>query len=288
MTTGEEDRTSEFRLPAEDMEGDLDMTVQEDELDAKGRPLIDWVKPVDWLLANAEVYEGWEEDEEDQDVDFIDLYESDEEDGNSSEDSDEIYGEEKIYEEADNNEEEDNDNDNDYDNDYDNDHYLKDVGEAQDQSSHSLSLSEDGDLNMIGAGETSGSGLGRANRDFNCPQSASATRGLHSDAAENRFRASTQEIGERLLGWAMTPNDFFTSPEDQQDSIEHIITKRKRLFAGNARLIIDLEAAAREDAHEQGIDLEEMDRIDREMDRLALLNMSRQQFPRRVIKEPQN
>ena len=284
MTTGGEDRTSEFRLTAEDMEGDLDMTVREDELDEKGRPLIDWVKPVEWLLPNAEVYEEWEEDEEDQDVDFIDLYESDEEDGNSSEDSDEIYGEEKIYEEEDNDKEEDNDDDDDYDN----DQYLKDVGEAQDQSSHSLSLSEDGDLDMIGAGETSGSGLGRANRDFNRPQSASATRGLYSDAAENRFRASTQEIGERLLGRAMTPKDFFTSPEDQQDSIEHIITKRKRLFAGNARLIIDLEAAAREDAEEQGIDLEEMDRIDREMDRLALLNMSRQQFPRRVKKEPEN
>jgi hypothetical protein len=86
----------------------------------------------------------------------------------------------------------------------------------------------------------------------------------------------------------MTPKDFFTSPEDQQDSIEHLTTKRKRLLAGNARLIIDLEAAAREDAEEQGIDLEEMDRIDREMDRQALLNMSRQQFPRYVKKEPED
>jgi len=284
MTTGGEDRTSEFRLTAEDMEGDLDMTVREDELDEKGRPLIDWVKPVEWLLPNAEVYEECEEEEEDQDVDFIILYESDEEDGNSSEDSDEIYGEEKIYEEEDNDEKEDNDNDYDYDN----DQYLKDVGEAQDQSSHSLSLSEDGDLDLIGAGETSGSGLSRANRDFSRPQSASATRELYSDAAENCFRASTQEIGERLLGRAMTLKDFFTSPEDQQDSIEHIIIKRKRLFAGNARLIIDLEAATREDPKEQGIDLEEMDRIDCEIDRLALLNMSRQQFPRRVKKEPEN
>jgi len=284
MTTGGEDHTSEFRLTVEDMEGDLDMTVREDELDEKGRPLIDWVKPVEWLLPNAEVYEEWEEDEEDQDVDFIDLYESDKEDGNSSENSDEIYGEEKIYKEEDNDEEEANDDDDDYDN----DQYLKDVGEAQDQASHSLSLSEDGDLNMIGAGETSGSGSGRANRDINRPQSATATRGLSSAAAETRFRAGTQEIGERLLGRAMTPKEFFTSPEDQQDSIEHIITKRNHLFAGNVCLIIDLEAGAREDAEEQGIDLEEMDRIDREMDRLALLNMSRQQFPRRVKKEPEN
>jgi len=29
------------------MEGDLDMTVRVDEHDEKGRPLIDWVKPVE-------------------------------------------------------------------------------------------------------------------------------------------------------------------------------------------------------------------------------------------------
>ena len=79
---------------------------------------------------------------------------SDEEDGNSSEVSDEIYGEKKIYEEEDNEEEEGNAEDDDFDN----DQYLKDVGEVQDQSSHSLSLSEDGDLDIIGEGETSGSG----------------------------------------------------------------------------------------------------------------------------------
>ena len=39
------------------MERDLDMRVREDELDEKGRPLIDWVRPVEWLLPNAEVYE---------------------------------------------------------------------------------------------------------------------------------------------------------------------------------------------------------------------------------------
>jgi len=71
----------------------------------------------------------------------------------------------------------------------------------------------------------------------------------------------------------MTPKDFFTSPEDQQDSIKNIVTKRERFLAGNARLIIDLEAAGREDAEEQGIDIDEMDRIDREMDRQAVLNM---------------
>jgi len=99
MPIGAEDSTSEYRLTEEDMEGDLDMPVREDELDEKGRPLIDWVKPVEWLLPNAEVYEEWEEDEEDEDGDFIDLYESGDEGGNGSEDSDEVYGEEEIDEE---------------------------------------------------------------------------------------------------------------------------------------------------------------------------------------------
>jgi len=73
---------------------------------------------------------------------------------------------------------------------------------------------------------------------------------LDGVAAEHRFRVCTQEIGERLLWPAMIPKDIFTSPEDQQDSIENIVTKRKRFLAGNARLIIDLEAAAREEAEE--------------------------------------
>jgi len=80
------------------MEGDLDMTVREDELHENGRPLIDWVKPVEWLLPNAEIYEEWEEDAEDEDVEFIDLYESADEGGNGSEGSDEAYGEEQIGE----------------------------------------------------------------------------------------------------------------------------------------------------------------------------------------------
>jgi len=41
MPIGREDRTSEYRLAEQDMEADLDMTVREDELDEKGRPLID-------------------------------------------------------------------------------------------------------------------------------------------------------------------------------------------------------------------------------------------------------
>jgi len=144
------------------------------------------------------------------------------------------------------------------------------------------------DVHMTDKGETAGSGLGSRMRDLGYPGSASSSRGLYGDAAEHRFRASTQEIGERLLGRAMTPKDFFTSPEDQQDSIENIVTKRMRFLAGNARLIIDLEAAAREDAKEQGIDIEEMDRIDPEMDRQALLNMASQHFLHRMKQEPED
>ena len=117
----------------------------------------------------------------------------------------------------------------------------------------------DDDVHMTDEGETSGSGLGSRMWDLGRPDSASSSPGLYGDAAQHRFRASTQEIGERLLWWGMTPKDFFTSPEDQHDTIENIVTKGNRFLAGNACLIIDLQAAAREDAEEQGIDTEEMD-----------------------------
>jgi len=55
MPIGRGDSTSEYRLTEKDIEQDLDMTVREDQLNEKGRPLIDWVKPVEWLLPNAEV-----------------------------------------------------------------------------------------------------------------------------------------------------------------------------------------------------------------------------------------
>jgi len=127
---------------------------------------------------------------------------------------------------------------------------------------------------MTDVEETSGSGLGSRMRDLGRPDSPSSSGGLYGYVAEHRSRASTQDIGERLLGWAMTPKAFCTSPEDQQDSIDNIVTKRKRFLACNARLIIDLEAADREDAEEQGIDIEEMHRIDHKMDRQALFNMA--------------
>ena len=92
------------------------------------------------------------------------------------------------------------------------------------------------------------------------------------------FHANTQACGEWLLGWAMTAKDFFTSPEDQQDSIKTIVTKRKGFVAGNPSLIIDIEAATREEAEEQGIDIEAMDRIDSEIDRQAFLNIASQDF----------
>jgi len=270
MPIGGEDSTSEYRLTEEDIEGDLDMPVPEDVIDQKSRPLIDWVKPVEWLLPNAEVHEECEEDEEDEDADFIDLYESGDEGGNGSEDSEEVYGEGEIDEDDE-----------------------EDVeGEQEDVEGEQEDVEgwEEGDDNvhMRDEGETFGSGLGSRMRDLGGPDSASSSRGLYGDAAEHRFRASPQEIGERLLGPAMTPMDFFTSPEDEQDSIENIVTKRKRFLAGYARLIIDLEAATREDAEEQGIAIEEMDRIDREMDRQAHLNMASQHFPHRVKQEPEH
>jgi len=61
-----------------------------------------------------------------------------------------------------------------------------------------------------------------------------------------------------------------------------------RFLAGNAHLISDLKAASREDAEEQGIEIEEMDRIEPEMDRQALLNIASQHFPHCVKQEPED
>ena len=207
MPLGGEDSTSVYRLTEEDIEGDLDMMVREDELDEKARPLIDRVKRVEWLLPNAEVYEEWEADEEDEDVDFIDLYESGDEGGNGSEDSDEVDREEEIDEDDEENVE----------------------GEEEDVEGEQEDVEgwEEGNDNvhMTDERETSLSGLGSRMRDLCRPDSAACSRGLYGDAAEHRFRASTQEIGERLLGQAMTPQDFFTSPEDQQYVIENTLIK---------------------------------------------------------------
>jgi len=62
-------------------------------------------------------------------------------------------------------------------------------------------------------------------RHLGRPNSASSSCGLYGDASEHCFRVSTQEIGERLLGQAITPKDFFTCPENQWDSIKNIVTK---------------------------------------------------------------
>jgi len=221
------------------------------------------VKPVEWLLPNWEVYEEWEEDEEDEDVDFIDLYESGDAGGNGLEDADKVYGEEGIDEDDD-----------------------EDVeGKQVDMEGWQEGYD---DVHRTDEGETSGSGLGSIMQHLGCPDSASSSRALYADAAELRFCASTPEIGEQLLGRAMTPKDFFTSPEDQQHSIENIVTKRKSFVARNARLIIDLEAATREHPEEQGIDIEEMDRIDREMYRQAVLHIASLHFPHHVKQEPQD
>ncbi|RPA88434.1 hypothetical protein L873DRAFT_1849712 [Choiromyces venosus 120613-1] len=250
MPTSGKDSTFEYRLMKEDMEGDLGMTVREEEFDAKSRPLIDWVKPVECLMPNAEVYEECEEDE---DVDFVDLYESDEASNGGEDSDDEVYSEEDGQQEHDEEEEEDDDE-------------MGDEVEEPVYLSQTFIKSEDGDVNMMGMGDP----------------------GLYGDEAQNRFRASTQEIGEWLLGRAMTPKDFFTCPEEQEDSIEHIVSKRRWFLAGNACLLVDLEAATREDAAEQGINLEEMDKIDCEMDRLAVLNMASQQFRRHIKKGPRD
>jgi len=90
--------SSEDRLTKQDMEGDLKMTVREDERDEKGGPLIHGVKPLEWFLPNVEVYGEWEGDEQDDDVDIIDLYVAGDEGGNGSDNSDKIYGEEEIDE----------------------------------------------------------------------------------------------------------------------------------------------------------------------------------------------
>jgi len=260
MPIGGENSPSEYRWTVEDMEGDLDMKVREDELEERGRPLIDWAKSVEWLVPNAEVYEEWEVDEEDGDVDFIDLNESGDEGGHGSEDSDKVYGEEEIDE----------------------DDYEDVEGEQEDMKGW---MEGHDDVHMTDEGETSGSGLGSRMRDLGRPDSPSSSCWLYSNVAEHHFRARTDKIGERLLERCMTPNDFFRSPEDQQGSIENIVTKGKCFLGGNARLSVDLEAAAKEDAEEQGIDIEEMDRIDSQMDRQALVKMASQRFPHRVKKE---
>jgi len=168
------------------------------------------VKPLEWLLPNAEVHEEWEKDEEDEDVDFIYLYESGDEGSKGSEDSDQVYGEEEIDE----------DDEKDVEGKQENVEGKQGDVEGQEEG--------DDDVHRTDKGQTSSSGLGSRMRDLGRPDSASSSRGLYGDAAEHDFRASTQEIAERLLGRAMTPKDFFTSTEDQQDSIENIVTKRKR------------------------------------------------------------
>jgi len=101
------------------------------------------------------------------------------------------------------------------------------------------------DVHMTDSGESSGTGLGTRMPDSGRPDSASSFCGLYRDKAEHRFCASTHEIGESLLGRTMTPKDFITSQEDQRDSSENIVTKRKRCLARNGQPMIDLEAAAR-------------------------------------------
>jgi len=175
MPIGGDDGTSEYRMTEEDMERDLATTVRDDELDKKSRPLIDWVKPGEWLLPNTAVHKEWEEDEEDEDVDFIDLYESGDEGGNGSEDSDQLYGEEQIDEDDD-----------------------EDVeGEQEDVEGWEEG---DDDVHMTDEGETCGSGLGSRMRHLGRPDSASSSGGLYGDAGDHRFALLA---AKRLEGWCL-------------------------------------------------------------------------------------
>ncbi|KAG0639309.1 hypothetical protein HOY80DRAFT_1001096 [Tuber brumale] len=70
MPTGAKGSTYEYYLTEEDMKGDLDMI------------------PLEWLLPNVEVYEQLEEDDEDKDMDFVNLYKSADDAGDISEGSD--------------------------------------------------------------------------------------------------------------------------------------------------------------------------------------------------------
>jgi len=173
MPIGGGNGTTEYRLTGEDMEGYLDMTVQEDELDEKGTPWIHWVKHVESLLPNAEVYEEWEQDEKDEHGNFIDLYDSADERGNGSEDSDEVNKEEEI----------------DVEDDEDVECEQEDVeGEQEDVEGWEEG---DDDVYMTDEGETSGSGLGSRMPDLGRPDSPASSSGLYGHVAEHRFRAST-------------------------------------------------------------------------------------------------
>ncbi|KAG0644132.1 hypothetical protein HOY80DRAFT_1030973 [Tuber brumale] len=77
MFTAAAHYTSDFWLMEHDMEGNLDMT------------------SIKSLLPNAEVYEGWEEGKEGENVDFVDLYGSADGVSNSWEDCDRVYREEE-------------------------------------------------------------------------------------------------------------------------------------------------------------------------------------------------
>jgi len=173
MSIGGDNSTTQQRMTGENMEGDLDMTVRVDKLDEKGTPLIHSVKHFQLHLRNAEVYEEWEQDAEDEDVNCIDIYESGEEGGKGSEDSDEVHGEEEIDEEDDEDvecEQED----------------LK--GEQRDKKWWEKG---NDDVYMTDEGETSCSGLGSRMQDLGRPDSPSSSGGLYSQVAEHGFRTST-------------------------------------------------------------------------------------------------
>jgi len=105
------------------------------------------VNPVEWLLPHAGVYQDREVDEEDEHVRFIDLYESGDEGGNGSEDSDKVYGEEENIEDGDED--------------------VEGKQEDVEGKQEDVKGREEGDDNvhMMDEGEYSGSGLGSRMQD---------------------------------------------------------------------------------------------------------------------------
>ncbi|KAG0644682.1 hypothetical protein HOY80DRAFT_1028565 [Tuber brumale] len=208
MPVHTEDSTSEYHITQEDIENDLDKT---------------------------------EEDDEDKDVDFVNLYES-------TNDVDD-----RRYEEGEEGE------------------------ELEEEESFSLMFIklEDVDVEMMGMGESSG------------PHSGEGWGG--GTYVNMILTLSWLSFPEMWWKTVFTPAKKILesgSLEEQKKNIEYIVSKRRLFLAGKTWLPVNLEAVVREDALDEGINLQEMDDIDRKMDRLALLNMATHKFHRCGKKEP--
>ena len=273
MQTGGEDDTSKYFLTKKDI-GDLDVSFREMELVAKGGPMLDCAKPADWVLPNDELYEEWEDEDEDEDVHIIDISESEDENSNSLEYSDKVYGDEINTEEEDQKKNK-NESGDQGERDRKEGERKEEARQEKDKYSQASTNSKHGDIYMTGAEETYPLSLSRREEDLNRSGFACSSGELSQVTAQKRFSASTQEIKEQLYEQAMTARDFCGSSKEKWDRVQCIAARRRHKVAGSAQFMVAVEAAARKDAEHLGIDLEEMDRIDREMDRLTLLNAAR-------------